>query len=329
MLSFTNQTIRWGIIGCGDVTEVKSGPAFYRLPGSELNAVMRRNGDKAADFARRHGAPHFFTQASALIQHPEVDAVYVATLPDTHAIYAIEALRAGKPVYVEKPMALNFAQCLQMMDVSEQTGVPLYVAYYRRALPYFKKVKEVLDQQEIGVPRYARLIFERPPLDVDYFPEKSWRLESAVSGGGYLVDMGSHHINLLIHLFGQVTHVSSLARNKGGLYDAEDFVTVVFEHASGVDVSAQWSFCAPRGHTRDEIEIIGTHGALRFSVFRMDRMEWTNADGTHVWSTEAENHVQMPMIARVNEALRSGLPMKDELHEAAQTTLLLDQILKI
>ena len=138
--------VKWGIIGCGDVTELKSGQAFNKVPNSSLVAVMRRDAEKAADYARRHQVPTWYDDAEALINDPNVNAIYVATPPDSHADYAIRAMRAGKPVYVEKPMALNSAECEAMNQVSRETGVPLFVAFYRRALPYFLKVKELIDQ---------------------------------------------------------------------------------------------------------------------------------------------------------------------------------------
>ena len=144
--------IRWGIIGVGDVTEVKSGPAFYKTEHSELAAVMRRNPEKAADYAKRHNVPKWYSNASELIHDPEVDAVYIATPPDSHAKYAIEVMHAGKPVYVEKPMAKNYTECLEMLEVSEKTGQPLWVAYYRRSLPAFLKVKELVETGAIGKP---------------------------------------------------------------------------------------------------------------------------------------------------------------------------------
>src|SRR5688572_23614993 len=108
-------TIRWGILGCGDVTEIKTGPAFYKVPGSQLVAVMRRNGELAADFARRHGVPRWYDNAAALVNDPEVDAVYIATPPGAHLEGALLVAAAGKPVYMEKPMARNAAECDAMI----------------------------------------------------------------------------------------------------------------------------------------------------------------------------------------------------------------------
>ena len=114
--------VNWGIIGCGNVTEKKSGPAFNKIEGSRLVAVMRRDASKAEDYARRHGVPKFYSDATLLINDPDVNAVYIATPPDTHAKYAIETMRAGKPAYVEKPMARTIAECEEMIRVSEETG---------------------------------------------------------------------------------------------------------------------------------------------------------------------------------------------------------------
>jgi len=140
------KTLRWGIIGCGDVTELKSGPAFSKVEGSELQVVMRRDLIMVQDYAKRHQVPQWTVNADSLINNKDVDAIYVATPPGVHAEYAIKAMKAGKPVYVEKPMAATYAQCQEMLKVSNETGVPLFVAYYRRTLPGFLKVKELIEQ---------------------------------------------------------------------------------------------------------------------------------------------------------------------------------------
>ena len=160
-------TVHWGIIGVGDVTEVKSGPAFYKSGYSELIAVMRRNAEKAADYAKRHNVPKWYSDGSKLINDPAVDAVYIATPPDSHASYAIEAMRAGKPAYVEKPMAKSYAECQEMLKVSEETGMPLYVAYYRRTLPAFLKAKELDVWVSMEVPEPIT-VYPIYPLDWVY-----------------------------------------------------------------------------------------------------------------------------------------------------------------
>ena len=158
----TFKQINWGIIGCGAVTELKSGPAFNKVEGSKLVAVMRRNGELARDYARRHKVDKWYNQADDLIGDDQVNAVYVATPPSSHALYAIKAMKAGKPVYVEKPMAATHQQCIEMLEVSKDTGIPIFVAYYRRTLPGFLKVKSLIEEGAIGKPLFANMMLVRP-----------------------------------------------------------------------------------------------------------------------------------------------------------------------
>ena len=166
------ENVNWGILGCGDVCERKSGPPMYKTPHSALAAVMRRDAAKAADFARRHGVPKSYTDADALIADPGVDIVYVATPPDSHRELALKVLAAGKPVYVEKPMAMNHAECLDMIAAAERSGQRLFVAYYRRALPYFLKVKELLDSGAIGEVLSVEVRYFRPESPGDRDPAR-------------------------------------------------------------------------------------------------------------------------------------------------------------
>lgn len=178
--------VRWGIIGVGDVTEKKSGPAFYKTVHSELKAVMRRNAEKAAGYASRHNVSKWYTDATSLINDEEVDAVYIATPPDSHARYAIETMKAGKPVYVEKPMARNYGECLEMLKVSEETGIPLWVAYYRRTLPAFLKVKELIETGAIGKPLVVNIRLHKARPERFQKPEEMhWHVFPEISGGGY------------------------------------------------------------------------------------------------------------------------------------------------
>ncbi len=144
------KTVRWGTIGCGDVVERKSGPALIGVPGSELVAVMRRDPDKAADYARRNDIPRWYSSVEGLLGDEDVEAVYVATPNNTHLEPTLAALEAGKHVLVEKPMARNTAACQQMIDAAEQAGVILAVAYYRRGYPTILKAKELAESGAIG-----------------------------------------------------------------------------------------------------------------------------------------------------------------------------------
>jgi len=172
------EEIRWGIIGCGDVTEVKSGPAFNKVNNSKLVAVMRRDAEKAADYARRHQVPKWYDDASQLINDPEVNAIYIATPPLQHEAYTIEALKAGKPVYVEKPMTLDAKAAQRMTDASNKLNVKLCVAHYRRAQPMFLKVKELLATQIIGDIRLIRLkMLQSPNPALIAKTANNWRIK--------------------------------------------------------------------------------------------------------------------------------------------------------
>jgi len=260
------KTIRWGIIGCGDVTEVKSGPAFQKADHSELVAVMRRNGDLARDYAERHGVPRWYDQAEDLIRDPCVDAIYIATPPAFHKPYALQAAAAGKPVYVEKPMALNGPECDDMIEACQVAHVPLFVAYYRRALPRFLKIKELLDSGAIGEVRLVTTLYLRPALSgAQRDPQLNWRIDPKLAGGGLLLDVGSHTLDILDFLLGPVRSVQGQASSLGHLYPAEDTVTGLFTYESGVHGVASWCFAAATAE--DRIEISGSQGKLSFATF--------------------------------------------------------------
>src|SRR3954470_24218821 len=249
--------VRWGIIGCGDVTEVKSGPGFQKARGSQLVAVTRRDQAKAEDYARRHGVPRVHADAARLIADPEVDAVYVATPPSSHRQYALMAAEAGKPVYVEKPMATRHGECLAMIAACERARVPLFVAYYRRALPRFLKVKELLAAGAIGEARLVTIPLRQPvdPRQTDR-ANLPWRVVPAVAGGGLFLDLASHTLDLCDSFFGPVTEASGVAANQAGLYDAEDIVAAHLRFASGVVGVGSWCFTA--GDRLDGVEIVGS-----------------------------------------------------------------------
>ena len=195
--------IKWGFIGCGQVTEQKSGPAFSLIEGSSVVAVMSRNLDKARSYAERHGIPHYYNDAQALIDDPEVNAIYIATPPSSHATYAIMAMRSGKPCYVEKPLAKSYEECIRVNRISQLTGIPCYVAYYRRYLPYFNKVKELVESGEIGKLLSVQVQFHVPPRELDTRSGKDmpWRLQPEVAGGGgYFYDLASHQLDLLQYI---------------------------------------------------------------------------------------------------------------------------------
>jgi 1,5-anhydro-D-fructose reductase (1,5-anhydro-D-mannitol-forming) len=257
--------IRWGVIGCGDVAEVKSGPGFQQIEGSALVAVMRRDGAKAADYAQRHHVPYWFDDAQAVINHPEVDAVYIATPPGSHLDYALAVCAAGKPCYVEKPMARSHAECAAMVEAFEKARLPLFVAFYRRSLARFIKAKELVESGRIGQVtgvsyRFASASHRR--TDPDNLP---WRLQAEEAGGGLFLDLGCHTLDILDFLLGPLGEVEGTAANLAGPYEVEDSIAMRFRTPSGALGTAAWNFVS--GVNTDIIEITGTAGQIALSTF--------------------------------------------------------------
>jgi predicted dehydrogenase len=303
------EMIRWGIIGCGDVTEVKSGPAFNKVENSSLVAVMRRDAAKAEDYARRHGVARWYDHAQSLIDDPEVNAVYVATPPSTHELYTIAALEAGKPVYVEKPMANSYAAAINMVNAAKANGGKLVVAHYRREQPRFRKVKELIREKAIGEPLLVRLELTKPPVssrDLED-PMIAWRVNPAIAGGGFFHDLAPHQLDLVYHFFGPIARSCGVSTNQAGAYNADDMVTGTSLFKNGVSFIGSWCFNADAMVARDLVEIIGTKGKISFSVFSEHTITVTTNGQAEILEFEALAHVQQPMIdATVNYFLGRG-----------------------
>jgi len=318
--------VRWGIIGCGSVTEVKSGPARQKAAGSSLVAVMRRDGALAADYARRHGVPAWYDDAQALVDDPAVDAVYVATPPSTHRHYALMVMAAGKPVYVEKPMALDAGECEDMLRASREHGVPLFVAYYRRALPRFLKVRALLDAGAIGAVRQVSVRFARELQPAYRDPHAlPWRVRPEVSGGGLFVDLGSHTLDLLDCLLGPLADVQGEADNRGGAYPAEDTVAMSFTCGEGIRGTGSWDFLADAAH--DAIEILGDHGRLSFATFDDRAVVLENAAGRHEHRIDNPVHEQLPLIETVVGQLQGRGTCPSTVESALRTSRVIDTVL--
>ncbi|SEW52151.1 Gfo/Idh/MocA family protein [Chitinophaga arvensicola] len=295
------ENIKWGIIGCGDVTEVKSGPAFNKVPHSSLVAVMRRDGAKAADYARRHGVPKWYDNADQLINDPDVNAIYIATPPLQHEAYTIQALAAGKPVYVEKPMTLDAASAVRMNEAAEKYGVKLSVAHYRRAQPMFLKIKELLADKAIGDVRFVSLQMLQPPAsNLIAASATNWRVDPAISGGGLFHDLAPHQLDLMIYFFGPAQHAAGIAVNQAKVYPADDLVTghILFEN--GIVFNGTWCFTVAAGDRLDLCEITGSTGKITFPVFGNSMT--LHQDGIAVEFTfDPLPHVQQPMIDEVTK----------------------------
>lgn len=320
-------TIQWGIIGCGDVTEVKSGPAFNKVPNSKLLAVMRRNEAKVRDYARRHGVPRWYTRADDLINDPEVNAVYIATPPLYHEEYTLQALQAGKPVYVEKPMALDAAAAARMAEAARNTGVKLCVAHYRREQPLFRKVKAMLADGVLGKIRLVQLHLWQPHHSkLITQTEDNWRINPAVSGGGLFHDLAPHQLDLVYHFFGKPLTASGMALNQGGYYEAPDTVVGQMLLSDGVVFQGSWSFVLPAEEKRDSLHIIGEKGSLSFPVFDHQAITWRKEGGEEQILFDSLPHVQQPMIEQVVQYFLGGAPNPCPADEGAEVMRMMESL---
>ena len=318
--------IRWGIVGCGDVCEVKSGPGLYKAENSALVAVMRRNGELAADFARRHDVAHWYDDGDRLINDPEVNAVYVATPPDTHMEYTLKAARAGKPVYVEKPMARTFDECQAMIRACEDADVPLWVGYYRRRLPKFLKIQELLKQGAIGDVRSVLIRYYQPLNPADAFPDqRSWRVDPEIAGAGLFLDLGSHMLDILDYLLGPISRVQGFAANQGGQYDAEDIVCGSFTFESGVQGTGTWLFTD--FENLDWTEIEGTKGRIGYVCFDASPIVLTTSAGVQEIPVTQPDHVHQPLIQTIVDELNGRGSCPSTGISGARTSWVMDQML--
>ncbi|MEM8763344.1 MAG: Gfo/Idh/MocA family oxidoreductase [Bacteroidota bacterium] len=289
------ETIKWGIIGCGDVAEIKSGPAFQTVENSELLGVMRRDRAKAKDFAQRHKVPLWTNNANDLLENSEINAIYVATPPSSHKDYAIAALMAGKHVYLEKPMTLNVSEGVVLSNALKNSTKKITVAHYRRKLPAFEKVKSLLAENSIGKVILADIqLFQPKKSNIVAQTDENWRLNPEISGGGYFYDLAPHQIDLMYHYFGRFEAVSGYAtakRNK-----VEETVNGIIRFKNGIQFRGLWNFTAPETYTKEECTIYGSEGTIRFSFYG-DKVKLCTANQDKTFTFKNPKHIQEPMIA--------------------------------
>jgi len=286
--------IKWGIIGCGDVAEVKSGPAFQKTAYSELVAVMRRNGAKAKDFAERHHVPFWYDSVKAVLNHPEINAVYIATPPSTHLEIAKQCLAANKFVYLEKPITIDTKEAKQLAEIVSENN-KIVVAHYRRKLPAFQKVKELLDANSIGKVLFADIqILQSTKASIIAKTDDNWRLKPETSGGGYFHDIAPHQIDLMYHYFGDIKNAQGYATsNKNN--KVADIVNGIIEFENGVQFRGIWNFMASEQEVKDECKIYGEKGTITFSFYG-EKVFLNTTDKEEVFSFENPAHVQQPLI---------------------------------
>ena len=317
-------TVRWGILGCGDVTEVKSGPGFQKAAHSALVAVMRRDAKRADDYARRHGVDRSYSRVEDLISDPEVDAVYIATPPSSHCELALRVAEAGKPCLVEKPMAMTHPECLRMVEAFKRREIPLFVAYYRRALPRFLKVRELLQDGAVGTLSSVHIVQYNPLAGKE--EAKGWRYDPAISGDGLFFDLGSHGLDLLDFLAGPIRRVGGFSVNTGGAYKAADVTAASFEFASEIVGTGVWNFNADRAE--DRITFTGSDGELRCPVFSDSGIVLQKGGKEQVLPFRNPPHVHQPLIQTIVDQLLGLGRCESTGESAARTADVMDECLK-
>ncbi|TDD99463.1 Gfo/Idh/MocA family protein [Flavobacterium cellulosilyticum] len=317
--------VRWGILGCGDVTEVKSGPAYQKTTGFKIEAVMRRNAEKAADYAKRHHISKYYSDADALINDPEIDAIYIATPPDTHHFYGLKVALAGKICCIEKPLAPSYKESFEINEAFSAKNIPLFTAYYRRTLPRFEQIKKWLDTNTIGTVRSIRWNLTKPVSAQDLSGEYNWRTDAKVAPGGYFDDLASHGLDLFNFLLGDIKEVSGYSLNQQGLYSATDATTACWIHENGITGNGNWNFGSNK--REDKVEITGTHGVIYFSIFENDPIILLNDEGETELYIEHPENVQLHHVERIRDQLLNNIKHPSNGLTAVHTSWVMDRIL--
>lgn len=321
--------IKWGMIGCGNVTEKKSGaPAINKVPHSKLVAVMARKIEKAEDYAKRHGVDRWYDDVDKLINDNEVNAVYIATPPDVHLDYAAKVIKAGKAVYIEKPMARNYEECAEINRLGKEAGIPVFVAYYRRTLPYFITLKKLIDDKVIGDVRCVNIALHWEPYDeeVGENPQPRWRVFPEISGGGHFHDLASHQFDILEYIFGPIESAKGIARNQAGMYKADDITVANFEFANGMLGNGSWCYTVNKEQHIDEGQLIGSKGKIIFSFFESSKIKVETADGVQEYDVPYPPHVHQPLLETIVKELRGEGKCPSTGETGARANLIMDEV---
>jgi predicted dehydrogenase len=297
-------TVRWGLIGCGDIADKRVAPALVKSPGSSLHAVARAHASLAADFARRHGARRWHADWRELLQDPDVDAVYVATPVSLHVEQAVAAADAGKHILCEKPMALDASECERMISAARQNGVRLGVAYYRHHYPVVSRLRDLVTSGELGQPVHAVAeAFERfdPPAD----HPRAWLLKKALAGGGPMADFGCHRIEVLLDLLGPIERALGFTANvRFKNREVEDTCTAHLAFRSGAQAVVTVTHAA--SERRDRLSIFGTEGSAHVDELNAGLLRIVSPHGVDEESHPPHANLHQPLVEEFLAAIREN-----------------------
>jgi predicted dehydrogenase len=260
---------------------------------------MRRDRARAEDYARRHNVPRVHSSADDLINDPDVHAVYIATPPSSHCDLALRTAAAGKPCLVEKPMAVTHAECVRMLDAFRERETPLWVAYYRRALPRFLKVRELLGGRAIGELTSIHVKVTDPLARGE--AAKAWRFDRDIAGAGLFLDLASHYFDIIDFLAGPITAAAGFAINTGRSYAVEDVTAAAFQIGDSLVGTGVWNFNAPE--SGDSIVFTGSRGEIATAV-RADEDVIVTRDGMqNRYRFRNPPHVHQPLVQTIVDEL--------------------------
>ncbi len=285
--------VRWGLIGCGDIAKKRVAPALRDSPRSELVAVSRAKADLAEAFAKQFGAGKWYADWRDMLRDSEIDAIYIATPVHLHAPQTIAAAEAGKHVLCEKPMALNVAECDEMIAASEANNVKLGIAYYRHFYPVVRRMKEVLEVGEIGTPVVVQInAFEWFNPELDH--SRSWLIKKDVAGGGPMFDFGCHRIEVLQNIFGGIDEVKASTTNV--LFDrgVEDTAAALFHFAQGANGVLTVSHAAHE--PQDTLDVFGSRGSIYVPLLNEGKMRIVNEKGERTESHPPGANLHQPLV---------------------------------
>ena len=293
--------LRWGIIGCGDIARKRVARAIQECPGSRLEAACRRDETHLREFCRAFEVPRAYTDADDLLRDAAINAVYIATPVRLHLSQTIAAAAAGKHVLVEKPMARSVLECDQMIAACRQAGVKLGVAYYRRFYPIVARMRALMEDGAIGEVLSVSAVTSTPLAAGD---DGAWRVVLDEGGGGALMDIGSHRIDLFLNLFGPIAEVHAFCDARTGDFEAEDVATLGLRFASGVHGTLQCFFGTSAN--RDEFTIVGTKGWLRADPLNGACLLVVRAGERSEESHPPDANLHAPLIADFADAVAAG-----------------------
>lgn len=297
-------TLRWGLIGSGDIVRKRVAPALRDIEASELLAVCRGRADLAESFAKEFGARRWYPDVATLLADPDIDAVYIATPVYLHATHAIAAANAGKHVLCEKPMAMNVLECDAMIAACKANAVALGIAYYRHMYPAVAAIKRIIASGEIGAVAMAQVnAFEYFDPAPDH--PRHWFTVKAKAGGGPMFDFGCHRLEVLVDVFGPVREATSMVGNVTRFErDVEDTAIALlsFERAGYATLSVTHASNEPQ----DTLDIYGTKGSIHVAPLNSGEVRVRVDGAERIESLPPATNIHAPLIEEFMEAVAAG-----------------------